>query len=94
MLTKQVKKRLTRIVLACEVAFFVLLYLFGAQGVRAIVQLRQDNQTLDVQLRNAKKDSEALQQEVTDWQSDPFYKEKIAREHLHMAHTDDLIVIV
>jgi cell division protein FtsB len=93
MFTKQVKKKLIRIMLACEVFIFTLLYLFGAQGLRAIWQLQQDNVKLDVQLGKATQEVDALQKEVLAWNSDPFYKEKIARERLHMAHKEDLIFI-
>lgn len=88
------KKKLLRGFFCLEIILFSCLYLFGAQGMRALHQLRATNVALDQELTLAQSQVTDLQQEILAWKSDPFYQEKLAREHLHMAKPNELIFYI
>lgn len=85
------KKKLLRGFFCMEIVIFSCLYLFGAQGIRSLGQLQNDNVKLDGELLLAQSTVKDLETEILAWKADPFYQEKLAREHLHMARPEEII---
>ncbi len=86
-----IKKKLLRGFFCLEIILFTCLYLFGAQGIQALHQLQAANVQLDAELGLVQSQVKALDHEIVAWKSDPFYQEKLAREHLHMARPNEII---
>lgn len=85
MVMKNVRKRLLRVLFAIEIVGFSYLYFFGNDGLRAVKKLQAERDSIAAQVAHIKYDIAALDRDIASWQTDPFYKEKCAREQLHMA---------
>jgi cell division protein FtsB len=85
------KRIFLRMFFLFEVIVFTFIYLFGTHGMQAVMQLRNENYLLADQVSSLKAAVKELKSSYCVWQSKPFYKEKIAREHLHMARGDEII---
>jgi len=86
---KRVKRTLLRLFFGLEVCVFVGVYLFGPSGLQSIVRLERENKQLDQEIEQLQARVAVAEQKLTVWQSDDFYKEKIAREQLQMARKGD-----
>lgn len=88
---KELQRAVFYIFFSLEIVLFIFFYIFGTHGTRALYYLQEKN----VVLRN---ENESIKAEIlkleyicgTDACSS-FYKEKIARERLQMARSDDII---
>ena len=88
---KTVKRTLLRLFFGLEVCVFVGVYLFGPSGLQTIVRLKRENRQLDQEIEELQARVAVAEQKLAVWQSDDFYKEKIAREQLQMARKGDEI---
>lgn len=88
------KKNIIKYVLAAEVLLFTIFYYRGAHGLRAVHELQQENSAIEQVMQQEKLEISKLEDEIIRWQSDPFYKEKLAREQLHMARKDEEIYLI
>ncbi|HLW72806.1 MAG TPA: septum formation initiator family protein [Candidatus Babeliales bacterium] len=83
------KRIFMRILLLLEMAAFGHLYFFGSNGIKVLQN--QKNVVVDlkknIELLNG--DVMQLEKEIYAWQTDDFYKEKVAREQLQMARKGD-----
>jgi cell division protein FtsB len=86
-----IKKMCIRALFVVECVAFALIYICGSYGVRTLMALRADAQRVKSQVEVLQHEVAALEQELIAWNSHPFYKEKIAREQLHMAREGDTI---
>jgi cell division protein FtsB len=77
-----------------EVIVFVAMYCFGAVGVQAIVALYRKNRLLEQSVAIIKNEMDDLLERNTEWNEYPFYKEKAAREKLHMAYKNDRVYVI
>ncbi len=91
---KLAKRTFLRIFFGIELTIFVFMYLFGSQGMRVLWQLQRENKNLDHELKQLHSNVDVLMAKSVAWQSDPFLKEKIARERLHMSRKNDIIFYV
>ncbi len=80
-----------RIFFAVEICIFVGVYLFGPRGLQTMLRLEKENRELDQEVAQLKQEVLNCKQKIAVWQSDDFYKEKIAREQLQMAKRGDEI---
>jgi cell division protein FtsB len=87
------KQTFLRVFFAFEIIFFSFVYLFGAQGITALRQLQREDSNLNIVLKQLQTEVKNQEIEIATLQSDPYYLEKIAREHLHMARKNELIFI-
>jgi cell division protein FtsB len=85
----RMKKMLMKVLLVCEMAAFGHIYFFGSNGIaslqvqkRVVEDLKKDILVLDGEIAQ-------LEKEMYAWQTDDFYKEKVAREQLQMARKGD-----
>jgi len=91
---RQLKRKILRIFFAAEIFVFGLAYLFGSQGYYNLYKLKRENAVLEKDIFAVESELTDLATEVVAWQTEPFYKEKLAREHLHMARADEEIYIL
>jgi cell division protein FtsB len=85
----KMKKILMKSLLVLEMAAFGHIYFFGNSGIKAlqghkkvVEDLKKDIMVLDDEIVQ-------LEKEIYVWQTDDFYKEKVAREQLQMARKGD-----
>jgi cell division protein FtsB len=90
---KTIKKALLRIFFAFEIVVFSFVYLFGAQGLSTMRQLKQEDTQLQTTLVQLEQEVQTLTIHVAALKTNPFYLEKIARENLHMARKDEVIYV-
>ncbi len=88
------KRTMMRIAFTVEVILFSWFYYYGMCGMREISQLQGENRAFEQQIAVAHQEIKKKKQELVAWQSDPFYKEKLAREQLHMAKEGEEIYLV
>lgn len=74
-----------------EILIFGMFYFFSKHGLRELQRLSQENQELQVELEQLRADVSKLEQQLQIWQEDDFYKEKIARERLHLSKPGEQI---
>lgn len=86
---KTFKRTMLRVFFAVEVCVFVGVYLFGPSGLQTMVRLERENSHLDDEICQIQADLDGWKDKIAVWQSDDFYKEKIAREQLQMARSGD-----
>ena len=88
------KRTIMRIAFTVEVILFGWFYYYGMCGMREIYLLQTENSAFEQQIAVAHHEIEMKKDELVAWQSDPFYKEKLAREQLHMAKEGEEIYLV
>lgn len=91
---KKKKQLILRGIFVLEICIFLGTYFFGAQGIKALTQLNGQHKQLVHEIAQLEDDITTLEQKISTWQTDSFYKEKIARERLHMARKNELIYYV
>jgi len=74
-----------------EIFIFLGVYFFGGNGLQYLTRLKNENKQMHDQLQYLKQQMVALEKDIHDWNSNDFYKEKIAREKLQMARKGDQI---
>lgn len=80
-----------RLALCVEVMLLAAVYFYGSYGVQTLAQLRQDTARVEQEVGKLEQEVATLEHELNDWNSHPFYKEKVAREQLQMAREGDTI---
>ena len=86
-----IKQTLFRVFFGIELIVFVFMYLCGAHGIQARRQLHIENLNLSDRIASSKTEVAQLEGEIRSWESDSFYKEKLARERLGLAREGDII---
>ena len=87
------KQKLLRIIFTGELVFLVGFYFLGANGLPAVMRWQKENQIIAQQVQKTRDEIQKLEQELNDWENDPFYVEQYAREKLAMARADEEIYI-
>ena len=87
----QAKRFLLRLFFGVEIFLFLLIYVFGTQGLQVVLGMRKENGALSLEIRQLEEEVKALKKTILSWKKDPFYKERVAREQLHMARSGDEI---
>lgn len=88
------KKWISRIFLLGEVLIVFGIYFFGVDGLPKLYKLRDENSTLEEEIVALSKEIAGLDNEMIAWNTDPFYKERVAREQLQMAREQDEIFFI
>ena len=88
------KKLFLRAFFVVEVFLFVLFYLFGAHGLRALRSHEEKNKQIQHEIQQLTSEIKQMREELAAWQSDSFYKEKYARERLQMARKNEEIYLM
>lgn len=87
----KVKQLLLRVFFGAELLVFAGIYMFGPHGVKCLWHMKQENKQLEVEVAVLGTEIAVLEQKIVQWNTNPFYKEKFAREQLQMAKKDELI---
>ena len=85
----KIKKIAMRSFLVLELMAFGYIYMYGKNGMASLHKQRMILFGLEEHVMQIKNEIEVLEKEIYVWQSDDFYKEKIAREQLQMARKGD-----
>lgn len=85
------KRLLLRAFFVGEIGAFAYFYIFSAQGMVSILQLREENKICQESIVRARSELVALEHVMETWGNDDFYKERIAREQLQMARQGEEI---
>lgn len=88
------KKSIVRIFFSIEILLFVWMYFASSEGLPTVWAMQKENQQLAQSVIILEGEVGKLEQECYNWQSKPFYKEKLARERLQMARPDDEVYFV
>jgi cell division protein FtsB len=88
---KLAKRMIVRGLLVAEVIVFAWTYVYGTQGLCHVWACHKENEVLESQIVALQTDISRIEQELHAWNTNPFYKEKIAREQLQMAREGDTI---
>jgi len=88
------KRTIMRISFMVEIIVFSWFYYYGVGGIQEIYQLQEENKSFEQRIVITQQAIEQKQEELAAWQSDSFYKEKLAREQLHMAKEGEEIYLV
>lgn len=88
-------KRITYVcILLTQIAFFCYISIYGKKGWLALSKLKQEIHITTNKKEIKEKEISELQEVITAWSTDSFYKEKIAREQLQMARPGDQIFYI
>jgi hypothetical protein len=88
------KKIVLRVFLIGEIVFFVTMYLVSPDGLTALQNRKLENKRLVQLVDVLGEEIKKMEQEVKQWEQNPFYQEKIAREQLQMARPTDEVYYV
>ena len=91
---KEFKRSALRVFFCIEILVFVGIYFFGVHGIQALMRLQEENVCLEREIVALKAGVAELESDIHVWNSQPFYKEKIAREQLQMARSGDTVYYV
>lgn len=80
--------------LVVEIVIFGAVYLFGKSGIKKLQQAKQENEQLAQEVQALKAEVASLQRQQQEFESDPFYQEKIARERLQMSRPNEQIYLL
>ncbi len=76
-------------ILGVEVLLFAGFYFRGPQGLQKLRGMYAEQDVMREEVDKINQEVAALKHDIDAWQKHPFHKEKIAREQLQMARTDD-----
>jgi len=85
----QFKKICMRALLLIEMIIFGQVYFFGNNGIKALQAQKNVVEDLKKDILVLNTEITQLEKEIYAWQTDDFYKEKVAREQLQMARKGD-----
>ena len=86
------KKNIGRCAFIIELILFTGYYLIGANGMLTLISMNKEITAAQREISLLKDEVQHLQQHIALQKKHPFFKEKIAREQLQMAHADEEIV--
>ncbi len=88
------KKIVLRIFLLGEIVFFVTMYVMSPEGLTSVQNKKMENKQLASRVETFTKEIQKLEEETKRWETNPFYREKVAREQLQMARPTDEVYYV
>jgi len=89
-----IKKIAIRFLLCIEMFVFGYLYVCGKNGLHKLQEQKNEIVALQVRMTQLQQDIDILTADIHVWQTDDFYKEKIAREQLQMARKGDKLFYI
>ena len=85
----RLKRIFMKVLLLLEMAAFGHVYFFGTNGIAVLQNQRHGVAALQKNIVSLNGEVVQLEKEIYAWQTNDFYKEKIAREQLQMARKGD-----
>ena len=83
-----------QILLGIEFVIFGWFYYAGTHGISAVYQLKKETQKIEEHIAIVQSEIAEIKQHIQLVQSDDFYKEKHAREQLHMVREDEQVYLI
>lgn len=77
-----------------ELCMFTWVYYYGPHGMQVLHKLVNENTVLEKEVAMTRTDIKELETKIIAWNSDPFYKEQVAREQLQMARKNEIIYYI
>jgi cell division protein FtsB len=77
--------------LLIEIMIFGAAYLFGKHGIKQVKLAQAENEQLLEEVQALKQSVEKLEKQLSDWETNSFYKEQIARERLNLSKSNEQI---
>lgn len=90
----RIKQIAIRVLLAIEMIVFGYVYMYGKNGMQVLHKQKKVVAQLQSTVDQLKKEIAVVESEIELWQTDDFYKEKVAREQLQMARKGDEIFYI
>lgn len=84
-----IKRIFMKVLLLLEMAAFGHIYFFGTNGIKVLQNQKRGVAELQKNIVSLNGEVVQLEKEIYAWQTNDFYKEKIAREQLQMARKGD-----
>lgn len=88
------KHQIVRILLIGEVIIILFFLLLGSQGFITMRSLKNELKKIEQNIIVRELEIKNLENEYSEWESDPFYIERYAREKLAMARDGDIIYVI
>ncbi len=88
------KRWVIKLIFAGELLFFSATFFFGSHGVQALHELNKEIGLLQREIVTLEDEVVALEVDITQWRDNDFYKEKMAREQLQMARSDERVYYI
>lgn len=88
------KNLLLKIILLIEISIFAFFYILGPNSIKIVYNLNEQNNRLLSKIDKLNLEIENLELQMKLFNNNSFYKEKIARELLQMAHKKEEIYIL
>lgn len=88
------KQMIVRALLIAEMFVFGHMYVFGKNGLQMVRVQTKQLQSLQGTVDQLQKEVDALEGDISMWETNDFYKEKIAREQLQMARKGDKLYYI
>jgi len=89
-----VKQIIWRGIIGIECIFFCGFYIFGSRGLPLLKALRADNTAYIADIMVLEGEIAAIQKEIDEWHTYPFYQEKVAREELQLINSGDTVYFI
>ncbi len=90
-----ITKRLwIRLFFVIEILCFFGFYFFGAQGLLQLESRKKYNQKIIQDIENLQGLLKELELSISEWQTDEFLKEKMAREQLYVARPHETVYVI
>jgi cell division protein FtsB len=90
----RLKQIAIRLFLLLEMAIFGYVYMYGKNGFATLQVQKRVVEQVQKNVEQLKKEIAIIEEEIVAWQTDDFYKEKVAREQLQMARKGDEIFYI
>lgn len=91
---RTIKRLLLRIFFLGQILVFGVNYTMGTHGLRTLWTVNKNNCRLQKKIDILHQELQDLEQQKNSWNSDPFLKEKVAREQLQLAKADEDIYLI
>ncbi len=88
------KSTIIKLFFSIEISLFCWLYYAGTHGVRQMREVHLEITQIEQSMMHLEDEIKIVEDQIHAWHSDDFYKEKLAREQLHMARADEEIYIL
>ena len=89
-----IKRLILYSLVGIEMSVIAYCSVYNEHGILAIVRLRKENSILMQEIDVIKQETFAVQSEISDWNSYPFYKEQYARDHLQMGRDQEEVYLL
>ncbi len=76
-----------------EVIALLWIYYTGNQGLKAVSVLQQECRVVERQIDDMQSEIANLEGMITEWNTDTYFREKVAREQLNMARENEEIYL-